>query len=260
MPPQVLTSDDWKRLFRRALVYGPPNSWKTTSLLTWPRPLHVIVVPGEMGSAALPVQDDVRVYVWSHDPTAKKASLGQQVRELESLSKEILAGKHGPVGTIAVEGIHKAHRLKFDSVLDGMSDGDQEKFRGMAYGVTSRWLIDLLHEIGETTVPYFVATCWAEREKDDPTDTSVKAPAHVFPALPGMLSQLVLGEFGAVLHSEAGQELAPGKFGPGRWQTRKGGKVWGAGLKVPAPVGAKIPTFVPQDWTKLEELVLKEAS
>lgn len=259
MPPTQLTPETWIRLFRRALVYGPPNSWKTTSLLTWPRPLHVVMFPGELGGATITPSEDVHVYVWEHDLSSKQASSAQIVREVKALVSEILAGKRGPVGTFAGEGLHKLYQLMWDANAEGVED--LEKLRGMIYGITGKEFKDFVKGINSSTVGHAVFTCWAEREKDDPDNTSQRAPSHIFPALPGQLSQLILGEFGATLYAEPGQEVAPGKFTPGRWQTRRAGKVWGAGLKVPAAIAAKIPTFVPQDWDALERLVLtKEAA
>jgi hypothetical protein len=72
------------------------------------------------------------------------------------------------------------------------------------------------------------------------------------------MAKLVLGEFGSVLYSIPGAPAGGGKWTAGKWLTRPDLRVWGCGLKIPAPIAPLIPSYVPQDWASLEALVLRE--
>ncbi|MEK6879083.1 MAG: hypothetical protein AABY22_05715, partial [Nanoarchaeota archaeon] len=53
---------------RRVLIVGAPGSMKTTSLLTWPKPLHILSYPGEKGWETIPTNlEGVKAYVWDVD-------------------------------------------------------------------------------------------------------------------------------------------------------------------------------------------------
>ncbi len=254
-----LTPEVWRRKFSRSLIVGPPNSWKTTSLLTWPRPLHVLVYPGEKGASSLPTDAaDVHVYTWEHDVTTAPTP-GAIVKAIESLTVEILAGKHGPIATFAGDGLHKLYGAFFDAAASGVGDPDGKE-RGQVFGMAHASFLDYLTTVLASSVPYVAMTVWDGLEKDDPTAKAKDAPKHVWPELPGTLAKRIVGEFGTVLYASPGRETAPGQFSRGTWLTRPFGGVWGAGIKLPLAIAKTIPTTVNQDWVALEALVTKAST
>lgn len=99
--------EEWKRAFSRALLVGPPNSWKTSSLATWPRPMVIVSYPGEKGTGAIPQGDGIKAFVWRVDEVTQGSV--QAVAEIEALTTNILAGKYGQIQTFAGDGIHKLY-------------------------------------------------------------------------------------------------------------------------------------------------------
>lgn len=251
-----LDPEQWRRLFSRAAIIGLPNSWKTSSLRTWPRPIHILSYPGENGAAAIPQEDGIHAYVWEDDPATAKSPTAI-VNEVERTTTEILAGKYGPIKTFAGDGFHKLYSVMYDAAFNELTDAlphiDSDKLGGRAYAEAHKKAFRYFKRVNSSSVPYAVMTMWSGRDKDDPENKN--SQSHIWPDLPGTLATKVMGEFGVVLYAEPGLEIAPGKFKPGTWQVRKGGKVWGAGMKLPPAVAARVPTIVEQDWGKLERVV-----
>lgn len=255
---------------RRVLISGAPNTLKTTSLLTWPKPLHIVSYPGEKGYETIPVNvEGVHPYVWEIDDITK-VSPAAVVREVETLTMEILSGKHGEVKTFAGDGLHKLYgwyyQMVFDDLLTQASqrktwDGNEEGLRGPAYGLThagadggtfGRYVTKTL----ATATPYIVMTLWEGATKDNPEDTSRNAPKHIFPDLPGMAAKRIVGEFGAVVYSTVTTPVAdPQGQLVGSWQLRPESRVWGVGAKVPPEIGRTLPVRCPQDFQVLEDLL-----
>lgn len=266
MPLKRLDQEEWKRLFRRTAIIGLPNAWKTTSIFrdpegkpdgAWPRPIHHLFYPGELGAASIELQEGLHAYVWETN-VVEKQSKTQTLKEIKNETVAILAGKYGPITTFAGDGLHKLYDLiydvKFKELTDAYPQADEDKLRGRAFGLAHKEFLDYIHEVCSSSVPYVVMTLWAAKDKDNPEDK--QSPSHIWAELPGEMAKKIMGEFGSVLYAEPGQQVAPGKFSAGTWQTRKYGKVWGAGIKCPASIAVKIPTTVPQSWRALEALVL----
>jgi hypothetical protein len=257
-----LEPESWRRKFNRALLIGPPNSWKTTSLKTWPKPIAYIAYPGELGLSSVPMDDQIQAWYWEHDPVTKQ-SPGAALRAVDAITIEILSGKHGEFATFAGDGLHKLYELIYAASLSELENGplgdkvEAEKLRGMAYGRAHNEFRQRIQLVSQSTISNVVMTAWSSMEKDDPENARSKK--HVWPGLPGTMGQDVVGEFGAVLYAKPGTEIAPGKYTEGQWQTRRHGDVWGVGLKLPVNIATKIPTFVKQDWVELASLVEKIA-
>lgn len=245
----------------RVLISGPPNSFKTTSLLTWPRPIHIISYPGEKGWETIPIgKEDVIPYVWQvADATTLTGT--SVVNEVERLTLEILAGKRGPVTTLAGDGLHKLYdwyykKARFE--VEGLSI-DEEKKDIRAYGNPAggayRGLLDYLTRVLQFSVPYVVMTVWEDPERDDPKDKSKDAPTHVFPALPGKIAKRIVGEFSATVYAEVPPVADVKGNLAGTWQLRPGGKVWGVGVKAPLEIARTLPPKIPQDFTVLQKLL-----
>ena len=250
---------------RRVLISGPPNSFKTTSLLTWPRPIHIISCPGEKGWETIPVGvEGVHSYVWEiEDPT--KVTSASVVAEVDKLILDILTGKKGPVTTLALDGLHKLYDWDYKQARMELEDAqlsdDMKDIRayGNAQGGAYKHFLDRLHKMLASTVPYVVCTVWEDPEKDDPQDKSKNAPMHVFPALPGKIAKRIVGEFSTVVYAEVSSPVADLKGEvKGTWQIRPGGKVWGVGVKAPLDIAVKLPKSIPQDFPTLERLLKGE--
>lgn len=259
-----LGAEQWLRFVRRVAIVGPPNSWKTTSIWHptkgWPRPLHIISLPGEHGAASIQTGNGVTADVWEEDekPISAIAMRSQVIkRTLECLATPGLQ-------TLVLDGFHKLYGIIFEAELEGLKTAypnqDEETLTGRAYGGAHKITYQFIRKLHSSTMPYTVVTFWAGREKDNPDDNSKKPSMHQWPDLPGQMAMRIVGEFGLVLFSKPGQEIAPGRYSPGTWQTRPQGTVWGAGMKLPPEIAAGIPTIVPQDWPALEKLFVGTAT
>lgn len=262
MPFEKLDPQEWKRAMSRVAIIGPPNSWKTSSLLTWPRPIHIMSFPGEHGASSIPDLPDVHAYVWRDPGNLSPEAVRDQVW---NTTMDILAGKHGECATFAGDGFHKCYTVfrearfsELSALYPNLDAGKlDEKIGGRSYGEAHALTYRYFRKVISSTVPNVVFTMWAAREKDNAEDTGRNAPTHIWPDLPGELAKNVMGEFAIALYAMPGQEIAPGKYREGTWQTRPGGKVWGAGTKLPLDVAKRIPTVLPyQDWGRLEALIL----
>lgn len=244
---------------RRLLISGPPNSLKTTATMTWPAPRHHISYPGEKGSDTLGHNtQEQTVWVWEH---ADPASISPHavVREVERLTTEILAGKHGPCETFVGDGLHKLYGWYLARAwVDLGVDGDDTK-GGQAYGRAHKDFSKYLDKVLQSHVPYVCMTVWEGRTKDDPEDRSKRPQTHIFPDLPGEMAKRVVGEFSVVLYAECDPPDPQGRT-RARWQVRPAGKVWGVGAKLPPDLAAKLPNKIePPDFRKLEPFLRPSA-
>jgi hypothetical protein len=253
VPFKVLTPDSWQQALRRTLIVGPPNSRKTTSVFTWPGPWGLVSFPGEKGHASIPVgREGLTAYVWEDD-VASKTSPAVLVKEIEKVSFELLAS--GGIRTFVGDGVHKLYGAYLNEATNGAYvNGDE--FDAKCYGRAHEMFLHFLNRVMVSKVEYVVFTCWDGREADNP---EVKGgTSHVYPDLPGKLAKRIMGEFSVVLHAEVPPPV-PGQPQRATWQLQPGGKVWGAGVKVPVEIASKLPQKVEQDWGKLEPLLLGKA-
>ena len=96
-----------------------------------------------------------------------------------------------------------------------------------------------------------VYTCWDGREADEPGQKT--GPTHIYPNLPGKMAKDIMGEFGVVVYSVADWTTRqPGKLAKASWQLIPEGKVWGAAVKAPIEVAAKLPVRIDQSLPLLE--------
>jgi hypothetical protein len=240
---------EWKC---RVLVSGEPDAGKTTALRTWDKPIHIVSVPGEQGTAALPVGDGITTHVFQPPDPSKPRAWGQEWAETEALCLAIAAGKHGECATLAIDGLHKLYDLAMAVVTNGASMSKDGDFEARKYGNGWNLFKLFLDRVYASAVPNVVMTCWVDLEKDDPDNRAKDAPRSILPALPGKSAQRILGEFAIRLVA-----FAEGT-GQGRryyWATQPQGKIKGAGIKGPIEVVSKIPPRVEQDWQKLKPLL-----
>ena len=239
---------------RRVLISGPPNSLKTTATMTWPPHRHHVSYPSEKGVDTLGKDNaEQTVWTWEYEDPAK-VSPHATVTAIETLTLEILAGKHGPCETFVGDGLHKLYGWYLARAwIDCGADADDLK-GGMAYGRAHRDFQKYLDRLLQSPVPYVVCTIWEGRTKDDPADKSKNAQTHIFPDLPGEMAKRVVGEFSVVLYSEVSTPDPQGRI-RGTWQIRPAGKVWGVGVKLPPSMAATLPAKIEPDFRKLEPLL-----
>ena len=96
MPFRPMEENDWLRTQSRLLLFGEPGSGKTASLLTWPRPVHVISCPGEQGAGAIKPDPANGVNVYVFDLQQGQPS-SEVVREMRDLTVNVIAGTHGEI-------------------------------------------------------------------------------------------------------------------------------------------------------------------
>jgi hypothetical protein len=255
MPFVETTPDEWRKRLSRVVVSGSPNSRKTTNLATWPGRIAAVSYPGEKGFAAMARESTagipIRSWNWSLDEIAD-VKWGEVVKELRSLTADIVNGKKGEFDTFAGDGLHKLYAVFLAEATFGAS-AKGEPFEAKLYGNAHARFFDYVDLVFRSKIQHAVFTVWDGAEKDDAEDKSLTAPKHIFPDLPGQAAKKIMGESSMVLHATKNNK---GDF---VWLTQPTNKVWGAGLKLPAAVAAKIPQEVPQDYTKFFNLVVEAA-
>src|SRR4029077_6612011 len=116
--------------YRCIWVEGPPNSGKTFSLRTLPKPLGIISAPGEKGHATIPYGEGVTAYVWEDDATPSKdrnTVYYQKIwREVEARTIDLIASKPQ---AIVIEGVHKLYQIGLAVATDGESEKLQSAFK-----------------------------------------------------------------------------------------------------------------------------------
>lgn len=261
MPLRQLDPEAWKASVRRTLIVGGPNTRKTTSLATWPKPLHALVAPGEAGASSLPPTADTHVYTWEQD-LAKPESAGTVLAAVRKLTVEILSGTHGPVQTFALDGLHKLYDLVLDDVTEGASTSGDD-FEPKLYSRAHARMLDYLKLVKTSAVPYVVFTVWDGTEVlaeylGGKADS--KAPRGIYPELPGKMAKRVMGEFPIVLYAELDQPPMAVMVGRTEvnawWRLLPTRDTRAAGVKLPPSVAMSLPARVPQDWSKLEPMIL----
>jgi hypothetical protein len=168
--------------------------------------------------------------------------------EIETLTADVIVGKHGKIELFFGDGLHKAYQVALGKVTGGLSAVTLD-FDAKLYADASKLFLKHIHTIQRAPSIFLpVFTVWEGREKDNPDSTEKKPVRHIFPELPGQLAKLILGEFGVVLYAT--------KQGPAyKWLTKPLGDVWGCGIKLPIAASSAIETFVPQDWGLLAKKV-----
>ncbi len=228
----------WRRTFSKVLLNGPPLSFKTTSLETFPRPLHAIIVPGEQGGSTLRHDPErgVYVYAWeeeqAEDGTMKIMAPATVHRELGEVTRAILTGKHGPVGTVAIDGIHKLYDL-YKGAFGWAPDLED---RGKTSGRMHQEFKNYISLVLGSGVPQKVMTCFDGVEQEEG-----KGPKLVYPGLYGYMAKEVMGYFPVVIHTE---RSGVGPQMKGVWRLQAIGNTQGAGLHVPPYLLARFPAEI----------------
>jgi len=247
------------RAIRRALLVGPPNSWKTSASRTWvdldeaKGMVHHIVCPGELGYSAVPNHPRIQPYIVTTGVDTKEAR-AQTLKEMLTLIAHICAGKLGNTpaeDTIFVDGIHKLYLLVYERAWD--DTGRDPKLAGQSYGaahIEFKHLLENCH-----AVKRFAATVWDQVRKEDPDDRSKNAAKATWTALPGQVSRNIVGEFSTVFYCRPGRRTGEG-FTEGSWLTRPSADVQVPSMKFPAEYADQmlksVPNVIRADWMAFE--------
>ena len=248
----------------RMMIQGPPNSGKTSSVCrTWPRPLAILSSPGEKGDATIPRGvDGITSFIWEDDPVSKTSSR-MVIDQVETLTWEILGGKHGQFKSFCFDGYHKFYDYWLDWISGGALFGGKEIGEGgdqwtpsRLYNRTRQAARYFTQRVNMSPIENIVWTCWDGKESDEPGKKG--AQSHIFPNLPGQAAKEFMGEFGLVVHSRIkwGERQPQGRA-PAKWQLKPEGEVWGASVKVPIEVWDKLPIYIDQSYTALQETLEK---
>lgn len=257
MPFRALTPESRFLPAGRVLEWGPPNSFKTTSVVeTWPEDFDVpgskqfISLPGEKGYESIPHRPSIVSHVWQVDDVAQ-VSPHAALREVNQIVAQVVAAK--PI-TLAVEGIHKYYDFAYSAALEDLISGgmDEEKASGPAYGKAHKTTLQFFNRLSASGVPYLVLTCWEGEEKDDPKDKSRNAKKHRAPMLPGKLATWVTGEFGVSIR--AFLKRTPTTL-VGLWQITPDPEAPGCAVKTSLEIAKGLPRTIPQDFRVLRDLV-----
>ena len=246
----------------RLLITGETGSGKTTSLLTFPARRVVMSYPGEHGYGSLPVGDpDTLVFAWEEKDLQMDST--QVVDEVDRRTREVIAGKHGPVHTFCGDGLHKFYEYILDSLSGGNyfagspvqdeTKDNPDVLSPKVFGQAKRRLARYLHEIGQSPVPIAVFTAW---DNDKGTRKALqgehwsKVPTAKYPAFfGGTVARDILGEFTTgVVHSSRGRLKPTDTEATWRWQTRPSAGIVAAALKAPKEVATLVPPYVAADW------------
>lgn len=257
----------WRTRASCWLISGPPNSGKTTSLVTFlegvtrdertgtytiesgAERIAYIGFPGEQGISSFPAEalgDHAKVWVGSDltDPT-KPVDWAAELRSVKQVTAEILTGKHGAFDVLALDGLHKLHAL-YLAVATGGESARSYDFEARLYGEAWKNFMAYLHMIFRcATIKKKVFTVWDGREKDDPDAKDKDTQKHIFPELPGKGAKEIMGEFAVALYARV---TGVGEGARYEWQTRPFGKVWGCGIKAPTYLLKEVKTYEPQDY------------
>lgn len=273
MPFKQLGKDSDRPVASRVALVGPPNSLKTTAIVkTWPRQyqdrdtLVILSYPGEKGWETIPRDEPNLIsLVWEVEDSTKPLTPTVVVREVESVTAQVLSGAYGKVATFAGDGAHKLYQWYFQQALAEKIanaprdwDGNEETFVGPAYGQAHKDYGLYLTKILSSSVPYAVMTFWQGLDREDPLNLSKKAPRAYFPDLPGMMARNAVGEFSATLFSEVSKPEMSGLV-RGSWITRIEGIHQGIGIKVNPDIAQKIPVRIPQHFGVLQRYMAGDA-
>lgn len=254
MPIIDLSTEIRQRKMSRILIVGAPNSYKTTSLATAPRPSYILSYPGEEGVGAVPIANDIFSKTYEIGPTDTPLSVWADV---EMTTLQAIAGKLGPIRSFCGDGLYQLATLALDVVSSGgFSKG--EKVDPFLYPQATNKVVGYLKKVLDSPIPYAFFTAWEGKEIIDPiANAKSDSPRGLYPHLPGALAKQVMGLFSVVAYCE----LGPGKPGEGQvgyWRIRPNTTVKAAGIKMPVDQARKLPERVVQDWPTLEKLLTQK--
>ena len=251
MPIRVMTPELRRKQSTRVLLFGAPNSWKTTSVIaSAPYPLHILSVPGETGWATIP--DNVpglSSYIWeeaSSDPVTSESVR----REVEETTYAIIAGKYGPVNTLCLDGLHQLYPVYLNVATAG-AYGRGDEFEAQKYARSHVMFQSFLKRVLASPVPHVICTTWNAKE----ADTEGSKSGHQWPDMPGRMAKMIVGMFSVVVFAKVDPPMGPNGQPKGSWLLKPTMEVWGTSVKMDPRLIAKLPTQITPSFKELYKVV-----
>lgn len=245
------SEEQWKKDFRRVLINGGPHKGKTTSMLTFPAPRDIIIVPGELGHSSIVEDGDTQKYWWEINTPITRDKALHLIMQLKSTIAEIL--KKERVTTVGLDGLHVLYQLILTSYGypdDAANFGEKAYGRGHSFARND--FMNIVRSISISKAEYFVASVYDGNE-------SISADGKqtaIFPDLPGQMAKGVMGLFPAVFHAETIGEGSDKQY---IWRLQALGDIQGAGIHLPKSVRDSFPQKCPADWKQIEGFMNKAA-
>lgn len=253
MPLKVMTPELRRKKLSRVLLFGPPNSFKTTSAISTAHyPLHVVSPPGEEGWGTIPDSvPGLHSYVWEEAPSDPVSA--ESVRnEVESTIFKIIAGGFGPCKTLFIDGFHQMYNTYLNIATAGCF-GRGEEFEAQRYARAHQMATTFLRKILASPVEFVVFSTWNAKELDRPGVDNKSA--HEFPDLPGKMAKLIVGMFSVVVFARVTKKkLDDGRL-VGEWLLKPDMDVWGASVKMDPRLVSKLPATCPQNFKQLYQII-----
>lgn len=224
------------------MIVGDPNSWKTTSLLTWDKPLCILSSPGEKGTDIVPVSADVKVLLWEPVDWSQLQDWKKIRDEIMTETAKVLRGDYGKFATVAFDGVHKVYDVFREYAKT--QDEDGRRYYPAAQLDFLKWFSGCWYA---RTAPQAVWTVWAASERDDP-DNPKSTAKSVWPNFMGQLQKSIVGETNCIYSGMEG--------GKAYWQLKQDAKIKGIGLKLPPSEAEKLPYKIEPSWQVLKTLLL----
>ncbi len=265
MPMQRMTRGGRFKKLSRVLVFGPPNSFKTTAaVLTSVYPMVIVSVPGEHGWGTIP--DNVPgliSLVWETVP-GDPVSSESIIREVDQAVTHVIAGKYdgefGKIRTLVIDGYHKMYNLWLN-VATGGSYNAGEEFEARLYTKAHRRSDAFLDKCLDSALEFVTFTTWNAKEQDKPGLENMNGPKHEWPDLPGRAAKEMVGKFSVVCMSRVTTKQVEVEGGAvesvrvGHWGLKPDSEVWGNSVKMDPRMVAQLPKSCPQDFKGLYRIV-----
>lgn len=200
------------------------------------------MAPGELGHSSLQEDSDTKLYYWQFDQNSTQVQYARIWVQLERLTREILAGKHGEITTFGIDGLHKLYYVIMKAA--GFTVNSDPKEYVKYHETFGNYMYMLLG----SSVKYVVATSY---DGNEALEAGSKV-MQVFPDLPGKMSKQVMGMFPCVFHTERNGEGDKEKF---VWRLRASGKIQGVGMHLPPEIKNRFPAEIEPDWSKVEAII-----
>ncbi len=249
MPLVEITPELRAKMLRRVYVFGPPNSFKTTSVITTGvYPMVLISCPGERGWGTIPKNvKGLRPFVWERSPT--DAQTAESVRaEVHTTVEKAIAGEYGPIRSLVIDGFHQMYEVYLE-IATGGAYGRGEDFEPRLYARAHKMADRFLGITLDSPIEYVTFTSWNAREPDR-VGGDARA-SHEWPDLPGKAAKKMVGHFSVVAFARVKQTKLPDGSQASEWLLKPDTEVWGASVKMDPRLIVRLPTTVPQDFKKL---------
>jgi hypothetical protein len=243
---------------RQTMLFGPPNSFKTTAVITTAvYPLALVSPPGEEGWGTVP--DNVKgltSFIWEEAPTDPQSAESVK-NEVESTVFKIIAGDYGQHRTLCIDGFHQLYNIYLDIATAGCF-GRGEEFEAQRYGRAHQMATKFLRKVLASPMEHIIVTTWNAKEMDrqkKPGERASDVESHEWPDLPGKMAKLIVGMFSVVAFSRVTKKkLADGRL-VGEWLIKPDLDVWGASVKMDPRLVSKLPATSPQNFQQLYKII-----